>query len=197
MLGFWASILAYAVVAAPDAGYAGARYMPAPLLFGATLAGRRLRRLPSAPALVRRGGAVLLGVLLALYLLGSVRLLSRSEPTDPDRGLASTLLARHLDFGYAPYWIASNTVLHSGGRLTIVPVESVGGRLRPFEFYADRTVLRRPPPPQHPTFVVFRADTGWGDVDLPSARATFGEPAAVETFGPYTLLTWNAADRER
>jgi hypothetical protein len=197
VLGFWASLLAFAVVAAPDAGYAGARYMPAPLLFGATLAGRRLRRLPAAPPVLRRAGAVVLGVLVPLYLVGSVRLLSRPEPKDPDAVLAGTLLARHLDFGYAPYWIASNTVLHSGGRLTIVPVESVGGRLRPFDFFADRAALRRTPPPQNPSFVVFRPDTGWGNVDAASARATFGEPAAVETLGPYTLLTWNATDRER
>ena len=135
-------------------------------------------------------------------------LLSRAEPKDPDAALAGTLLARHLDFGYAPYWIASNTVLHSGGRLTIVPVESVGGRLRPFDFYADSrelhlpsprqtAALHRSPPRSGPSFVVFRADTGWGNVDVPSARATFGEPAAVETLGPYTLLTWNALGRDR
>ena len=208
VLGFWASILAAAVVAAPGAGFAAARYLPAPLLFGVTLTGRRLRHLPAAPKPVRLGGAVLLVALLPLYLLGSGRLLSRAEPKDPDAALAGTLLARHLDFGYAPYWIASNTVLHSGGRLTIVPVESVGGRLRPFDFYADSRELHLPPPRQTaalhrspprsgPSFVVFRADTGWGNVDVPSARATFGEPAAVETLGPYTLLTWNAPGRDR
>jgi hypothetical protein len=69
----------------------------------------------------------------------------------------------------------------------------VDGRLRAFDFYADRAVLRRSPPPEAATFVVYRADTGWGNVDLPSARATFGEPAAVETLGPYTLLTYSGS----
>ncbi|MDQ1517822.1 MAG: hypothetical protein QOE80_3652 [Actinomycetota bacterium] len=191
VLGFWSSIAAYAIVAAPDAGLAGARYLPAPLLFGVTLAGRQLRRLPTAPKPLRRGGALLLAGLLPLYLMSSLRLLGHAAPVDPDARLAATLLSRHLDFGYAPYWIASNTVLHSRGRLTILPVESVDGRLRAFAFYADRAVPRRSPPPEAATFVVYRADTGWGNVDLPSARATFGEPAAVETLGPYTVLTYS------
>jgi hypothetical protein len=193
VLGFWASIAVYAVVAAPDAGFAGARYMPAPLLFGVTLAGRRVQRLPAAPKPVRRGAAVLLAVLLPLYLMSSLRLLGQAQPADPDARLAATLRSRHLDFGYAPYWIASDTMLVSRGRLTILPVESVDGRLRAFDFYADRAVLRRSPPPGAATFVVYRADTGWGNVDLPSTRATFGEPAAVETLGPYTLLTYSGS----
>jgi len=57
--------------------------------------------------------ALALAALLPLYLLTSVRLLSRPAPKDPDAQLATTLLARHLEFGYAPYWIASNTVITS------------------------------------------------------------------------------------
>jgi hypothetical protein len=125
--------------------------------------------------------------------VASLRLLHRAEPADPDSRLAATLLSRHLEFGYAPYWIASNTVLHSRDRLMIIPVESHDGRLRAFDFYADRAVRHRSAPAGGTTFVVYRADTGWGNVDLPSARATFGEPATVETFGPYTLLTYSGS----
>ncbi|MDQ1499184.1 MAG: hypothetical protein QOI86_2524 [Actinomycetota bacterium] len=193
VFGFWGSIAAYAVVAAPDTGFAGARYLPAALLFGVTLAGRRFRNLAAAPAVLRRIAVVVLAALLPLYLLSSLRLLGRPQQADPDAQLAATLTDRHLTVGYAPYWIAANTVLRSGGRLTIIPVESHDGRLRAFDFYADRAVLHRSPPPDGTTFVVYRADTGWGNVDLPSARGTFGEPAAVETFGPYTLLIYSGS----
>ncbi|HVW33820.1 MAG TPA: hypothetical protein VHL53_14885 [Acidimicrobiia bacterium] len=196
VLGFWGSVAAYGIVAAPGAGFAGARYLPAPLLFAVTLAGRRLADLAAAaPALLRPGRsaravAVVAGVAaVAGYAGGSWRLLEHRAPTDPDDQLAAALISRHLTFGYAPYWIAGNAVLHSGGRLTVIAVESVGGRLRPFDFYADRHALHRSPP-EGATFVVFRADTGWGNVDGAAAAASFGPPGGTETLGPYTLLTY-------
>ena len=207
VLGFWASVAAYGIVAAPGAGFAGARYLPAPLLFGVTLAGRRLGDLAAAgirswdgsvpaggrPPVVVGSISVVVGLVLSAgYLGGSLRLLAHQAPTDPDDRLAATLISRHLTFGYAPYWIAGNAVLRSGGRLTIIPVESVEGRLRPFDFYADRSALRRPPPAASGTFVVYRADTGWGNVDTAAAETSFGPPATTETLGPYTLLTYAA-----
>jgi hypothetical protein len=186
-------VAATVVIMAPGAGLAGARYVPAPLVYGVILAGRRLGQV--VPRLGPRGARVLGAAGLAVaaaYLVTSADYLSHPPNPHKERDLAAWLETQDLRAGLGAYWASSDVVLHSRGRVTVRPVVAVEGKLHGMAFYAQRRWFEADGPGGFsPRFLVHDLDLPWGGVEAGVAEATFGPPARTLRYLSYEVLVWD------
>jgi hypothetical protein len=170
------------VVSTLSVDIVAAREIAAVLPLGAALAGRvwgprlHVRRL--APALA----AVL--VLLFGALVGYAP--PRSVPAE-NQDVAEWLDSRHLRYGLASYWSASNITVTTRGRVTVVPVAG-GDRVAPYCWQSRIDWYDRS---KHDArFVIFdRERKMYGTEE--TATAQFGAPAEVRDFGRHVVLVYD------
>jgi hypothetical protein len=173
------------------------RYLMGAVVYGAVLGGRSLSRasLPSRAATQRTlrryaprvlpSAVVLLALLLAAGFAFTLR---GKDDGAPQSRLGRFLIARHLTSGLGDYWDASIVTVLSRGTVTIRPAISYTreqivryDKESDERWYTDRQFQ----------FLVFKAASPFGRVDITTARATFGTPAHVYAVGRFYVLTWN------
>jgi hypothetical protein len=174
----------------PNASEAlSSREFAAVLPFGAALAGRTLAARVSRARLVPALAAV-----LAVYLLGTIRVASQPPVPAQNQPLAAWLEAHKLSYGLGGYWMASSITLDSGGAVRVVPIKA-GREAWPFQWEGDPGWFN---PARHvANFVVLPANgigpgpgPGPNPPTVTSALATFGQPARAYFLTGYTVLVW-------
>ena len=192
LAGFVGGVAATAAIMVPGAGLAGGRYVAAPVVFGVILAGRRVgqgvARLPPRAA---RWVAVVGLAAAAFHLVASSSYLSDPLHPHKERDLAAWLETQDLRTGFGSYWVASDVVVQSRGRVVVRPVVAVGGKLHGLGFYAPRRWFQASGPTgSAPHFLVHDRDLPWGGVEAGVAEATFGPPARTLRYRSYDVLVW-------
>jgi hypothetical protein len=170
------------------------------LALGAALAGRMLGG-PVLAAWTRgrgkgphgpwaRAGRALLPLTAAGLACYAVMLgVAAAHPQAAPRnvGLTAWLTEHHLTSGLAPYWESSSVTVDSGGAVTMVTVEpGHHGYLTPRRWQND-VGLAEPARGRSASFLVLSPAE---NVRSASAVATFGKPASVYRYGPYTIMVW-------
>lgn len=193
LFGFFGGIGAFILLASPlkPADANTTRYLLPTLVYGAVLAGRwmggAVRGVPRPLVPVTAG--VLVAV-AGLYGWTSVATLRNPTPQDPALVLARWLEDNDLDAGFGQYWAAASVTVASEGSVSVRPVVSVDGSIRPKTYYSsadwyepDRLTPRR--------FVVYlQTDHPLDSVEDTSATETFGPPSRSADVGPYRVLIW-------
>jgi hypothetical protein len=188
------SLLAYLL--GPNAGEAlSSREFAAVLPFGAALAGRlltgRLRRGRLVPAL---------GLVLAVYLSGLVRVAALPPAPARNQAAANWLAAHNLSYGLGEYWMANEITLDSRGAVRVRSLKSDGSSVKPDRWETDQSWYSASE--QLANFVVLPTDaplSGPGPVLGPGPYAptaaevlhAFGQPAHVWFLPDYTILVWD------
>jgi hypothetical protein len=193
LVGFFGGIAAFILLASPlkPADPNTTRYLLPALVYGAVLAGRRLggavRSMPRPFIPVTAG--LLVGV-AGLYGWTSISTLRGPTAQDPALALVRWLEDNDLEAGFGQYWAASSVTVASRGGVSVRPVVSVDGFIRPKTYYSsadwyepDRMTPRR--------FVVYlQTEYPLDAVEDTSATETFGPPSRTADVGPYRVLIW-------
>jgi hypothetical protein len=192
LAGFAGSIAAYAVIAAPGIGFAGGRYLPPTVAFGA-LAGARGLAATRRPRWVPLPlVAAIPAVLLAVYTWGPRAIVSGPLPGDPESQLAGWLAGNDLTYGYGSYWVASDLVVVSRDRVVIRPVIVKDDGIHGFAHYASRVWFDDGAGAgSRARFVVTRQGDG-STLDT-AAERFFGRPAQTTDVGPFRVMVWDGA----
>jgi hypothetical protein len=164
-----------------------ARYLDPVVIFGAVLSARVGARLAvrCSQNAQRIFGAVL-GVVLALSLVGSLEAAGVRAPVAPTRALESYLGSHHLNHGVGDYWASSVVTVNTGQSIEIRPVvANLEGQIVPDGRQASIDWYKG----QHFQFLVYER-APFGRVDATTVRATFGSPARVVSVGRYYVVTW-------
>lgn len=191
LMGVLGGIAAFILIALPTPGVdpGGGRYLVAPLVYGAILAGRRVGDLVHlAPRIVGPVATALLVVVGGLYLATSVSVLQGPGRSTETADVAYWLAEHGLSEGYAQYWSASILTVQSRGRSRVRPVIATAGKLRRNDYYASAQWFRAQAAPA--TFVVVSGDQLDG-VGEEVASATFGPAIAVADVGRYRIMVWD------
>jgi hypothetical protein len=193
LMAFLGGVGSYVMVALPPNDLTSLRYLLAPLVYGAVLAGRAVAA--AATRLPRPGRGALQAGLVAVagvYLMASVAIVRNPLPANPERDLARWLAAHDLRAGLSTYWVASIVTLYGEGKVQLRPIINLDGRLHPYYVYAASGWFD-PQPETSRQFVAFRRteppDPWLGEA---VARAAFGPPAALTDVGPYRVMVWDA-----
>lgn len=166
-----------------------ARYLTAAIIFATILAGRMMTRAVStlSSRALLGAGAVIGLALLACYGAGEAYVLSQPEPPEPAAALSTWLEAHHLDHGIGAYWSASIVTVYSHGKVEVRPVVSPsGGRLYRYDRNSASYWYDEPF-----DFLVYEPGAPWGGVNVETATATYGRPAAAHSVDGYLVLVWN------
>jgi hypothetical protein len=156
----------------------------APVLpFAAVLAGRLLAERVIAARL-----EYVMAAVVAAYagILGFGAAQPAAQPQYAD--LAAWLSAHHLTSGISGYSEANMVTLETGTAITIRPVVAEGPFLAPRTWEANQSWYD---PSAHDANFLAMSAAGDFEVTAQEARATFGPPAQVYTFGQYTVMVWN------
>ncbi len=172
-----------------DSSIAFARYLNAPVIFGAILAGCLVGKI--AELTRERWSKALLTGVAALVVAGCastfVTSITMAPPVQPVSQLASYLEAHHLTKGIGDYWSASIVTVVSSDAVVVRPVSTlIGGqqigrylRQSSSSWYGGGF-----------EFLVYNSAAPWDDVEAQSALASFGPPRHVAVVGKYRVLTW-------
>jgi len=138
----------------------------------------------------RRGTPVLVPVLAAVLACYAVLLgIAAASPqrTPQNVHLATWLRQHHLYSGLAPYWQSASVTVASGGKITMLAVESHGknSRLAPDAWETDGQLAD--PATHTANFVVIVPGQ---PVPRKVAVEMFGKPAKTYHFESYTILVW-------
>ena len=175
----------FALLSDPELQVVNARYLLAPLIFGAVLAARRaVDAAAHLPAGTLAVGVVALAAAYGMSPLSTVR---APAPENPAVAVADWLAGRGLHHGYGQYWVAGLTTVSGRGTVAVRPVKEVDGTLRANIHFASRRWFGGDRPfrfvvvdPAHP-----------GGVEESVTVATFGPPAEARDIGPYRVLVWD------
>jgi hypothetical protein len=153
----------------------------------ATAAGAPARRPPwSGPRRVLLA-ALAAGLACYVAMLGYAAAHNQAVPRNV--GLTAWLAQHHLNSGLAPYWEASSVTVDSGGKITVLTVEPAKGKhyLVPRKWQSD-VLMAAPAKGRAANFVIMSPAE---NVTAAAALATFGKPAAVYRYAPFTIWVWN------
>ena len=164
---------------------------------GAALAARMLTASRSAGArapgrLARPARAVAYGagvVVLAGYLGGLAHDVVQPESPAAFSRVASWLQAHHLTYGLGGYWESSIVTVQTGEQVRVRAL--LKATLGPDLWLAKPAWYD--PAAQQANFVVLSSTPGFKNNWEPRALVakTFGRPAHVYNFGPYTVMVWD------
>lgn len=206
LVGFFGSVAFFVIVVFPGENVSRIRYLLPAMVFAAILAGRlagvligpvldratdRATTHAQAPRAVRALALGVAVVLVAGYAAETGASTRTQNPPNREIALAEWLSAHRLTEGWGGYWHAAVTTVVSDNTVRIRPVIGVRGRLHGFGNFAadtwfDLSSNRRPS-----TFLVYEPSSPWGDVNLVTATATFGEPLQRMRFRSFEILIWD------
>jgi hypothetical protein len=193
LMAFLGGLGSYVVVTLPPNDLSSLRYLLAPLIYGAVLAGRGLaaaaQRLSGPGRWSLQAGVAAVG---AAYFMASLAMVQGPLPPNPERDLARWLVAHDLPVGLSTYWVASIVTLYGEGKVEVRPIINIDGHLRPYYVYAASGWFD-PHPQARRQFLAFRRteppDPWLGEA---VARDAFGPPATSTDVGPYRIMVWDA-----
>ncbi|MGH9297218.1 MAG: hypothetical protein ACRDZP_04500 [Acidimicrobiales bacterium] len=173
-----------------------ARYLTAPVIFAAILAGRlvgrslavrpkgaRARR--QRPTKIARSAAAA-GIAVVMAYAGSFALIaSKPVPFENATPLASFLRSHQLTRGVGDYWSSSIVTVESSNAVVVRPVIVKAAGLERYMKQTSSTWYRA-----SFQFLVYNSASPWGGVGSGSATATFGKPVQVIRIGTYRVLLW-------
>lgn len=166
--------------------FASARYIAPAAFAGAALAGA------VGPALLPRLRWRLVAASIAVVYIAFLPFVLRFPAAPwPQQSVVQYLEANHLDHGLAEYWSASVTTAASEGRVRVLPVSGVTGRIGPIVALTKTTWFDDD---QYANYlIVDNLPVGGqdGGVDQATAIRTFGEPARIVHVDGDTILIWN------
>jgi len=207
VVGFVGSVAFFVIVVFPGENVSRARYLLPAMVFGAVLAGRlagavigavldrvsgRATRGAWRSGVMRAIGTAVAVVIVAGYLAETGASVRTKVSPNPAIALAAWLSAHHLTEGWGGYWDASVTTVASDDRVRVRPVVAVGGRLHGFGDLASDAWFAPTGSDHAPaTFLVYEPKSPWGDVNLVTATATFGEPKKQTRVGSFEVLVWD------
>lgn len=190
-LGSLAGLGLFVVLSRPGGPVPESRYLLPTVVMGSVACGRWLGSIETSGRW-RSVLAFSAAAVVVLYAVTPLQVLTRHWPEPATFQLAAWLEARGLHSGAGGYWDASSITVASRGEVVVRPVVAVGGRLHGYPYFADQKWFSAPGA-DRPRFLVYERSAPWGDVDLGSASATLGQPAAVDEVGPYVVLVWSTA----
>ena len=191
------NVVVYIPSTLADATDLNAREFAVVLPFGAVLAGRtllagraRATGLRDGTAARRRVAlATAVGTVLAAGYAASLGY-AAAQPSAPPANaqLAAFLASHHLTGGVGGYWQSSIVTVESDGAVTVRAVWA--DTLRPYPWESKASWYD--PRSQRATFLVTDSQPGFFNYWQPSpaALASYGPPARVYRFGPYTVFVW-------
>jgi hypothetical protein len=169
-------------VVAPFGAALAARMLAAPRAAGARAPGRLARR---ARAVAYGVGAVV----LAGYVGGLAH--DAAQPASPPAfsRVASWLQAHHLRYGLGGYWESSIVTVQTGGQVKVRAL--LKATLGPDLWLAKPAWYDQAA--EQANFVVLSSAPGFKNNWEPRTliSKTFGRPAHVYNFGPYTVMVWD------
>lgn len=192
LMAFLGGLGSYVIVTPPPNDLGSLRYLLAPLIYGAVLAGRALaaaaERVSGPGKWSLPAGAAAVG---ATYFMASLAIVQSPLPPSPERDLARWLVAHDLPVGLSTYWVASIVTLYGQGKVEVRPIINIAGTLRPYYVYAASDWFD-PHPQVRRQFLAFRRteppDAWIGEA---VAREALGPPATTTDVGPYRVMVWD------
>jgi len=182
VLAVLVNIAAYLLFVRIDNIYSAHEIGPV-LSLGAALTGRML-----GGPLLRFRLVPVLAVVLACYA-GLLMVAATSPQRVPQSvHLATWLRQHHLHSGLAPYWQASSVTVDSGGRITMLAVQSRGKhhRLSPYPWETNEQLAD--PAAHTANFAVIVPGP---KISRKLAVRTFGKPARTYRFESYVIMVWD------
>jgi hypothetical protein len=181
------TLVAYVISTLP-VGLFTVRYFVPFLFMGAVLSARLIGAM--VPGKNKYGVYAVLAlsfVVGAIHIAHQMKLPPAEQPT---RALGQWLEAHGLKRGYGNYWAGAATTVYARGRVRVLPIQQVDGKVVAFLWGLDQEWYRDPM-----NFVVTTdkvpGDGNTGDIDESAVFHTFGSDAAIYHVNGYTVYVYS------